>query len=187
MTTLRYLTEANLYQLQTRVSDVKSTPDGLFDVITEETIFYPQGGGQPADNGFIENAEGRFVVKDVRLDQTGLVHHYGLFERGSFTAGQEVELRVDSERRLQNSKLHSAGHLVDCVVSQMKLPLVPGKGYHFPGGSYVEYEGNIEVTPEFLEAFQQHIDALFKAKYCRSFLFNFSARSTRKGIACAGW
>lgn len=162
MTRLYYLADSSLSQSQAHVIEVKMSEDGRCAVILDETIFYPQGGGQPADNGYIEHNGVRFIVNDVRLDQNGIVHHFGAFERGSFANGQSVSLHIDRARRIRNSKLHSAGHLIDCVVTQMGLPLKPGKGCHFPEGAYVEYEGTLEASPEFLATFQQKINALLK-------------------------
>lgn len=162
MTLLRYLSDGSLFQASAHVVSVKTCADGRIDVVLDETIFYPQGGGQPADNGTIDASSGRFSVSDVRLDQDGIVHHFGSFEHGSFGPGQDVTLLLDAERRVRNSKVHSAGHLIDCVVTQMALPLKPGKGYHFPEGAYVEYEGALDATPELIAELQENINALIK-------------------------
>ncbi|XP_008805752.1 alanine--tRNA ligase 1 [Phoenix dactylifera] len=120
-------------------------------VILDATIFYPQGGGQPADTGFITNrsSDFKFMVEDVRL-KDGLVFHYGFFKdvqegwESKLKEGQEVNLYVDAERRDLNSRLHSAGHLLDICMRKLGLShLEPGKGYHFPDGPFVEYKGII--------------------------------------------
>jgi len=111
-------------------------------IILDETIFYPQGGGQPYDQGFIESPSGKFKVEEVRFVD-GIVRHIGSFESGSFKPGDKVTLNVNKERRLLNSKIHSAGHLVDLAVNALKLDWIPGKGFHFPEGPYVEYIGSL--------------------------------------------
>lgn len=75
-------------------------------VILDRTILYPQGGGQPADFGWISSLDGRirFRVEDVR-SKGSIVHHYGYFEDenespSAFSPGQEVALKVDADRRL---------------------------------------------------------------------------------------
>lgn len=115
----------------------------------DATVFHPQGGGQPADKGIISAGGARFLVEDVRT-KDGVVFHYGRFEgskegcRYEFKEGEQVSLEVDAERRSLNSRLHSAGHLLDICMSSVGLShLGPGKGYHFPDGAFVEYKGVI--------------------------------------------
>ncbi|EOA31540.1 hypothetical protein CARUB_v10014731mg [Capsella rubella] len=51
---------------------------------------------------------------------------------------------VDESRRKLNSRLHSAGHLLDMCMQKVGLGhLEPGKGYHFPDGPFVEYKGSV--------------------------------------------
>uniref|UniRef100_K3XLT7 Alanyl-tRNA synthetase class IIc N-terminal domain-containing protein n=1 Tax=Setaria italica TaxID=4555 RepID=K3XLT7_SETIT len=122
---------------------------GRVAVVLDATVFHPQGGGQPADTGAISAAGARFLVEDVRA-KDGVVFHYGRFESAGegcglgFKEGESVSLEVDAERRSLNSRLHSAGHLLDICVSNVGLShLQPGKGYHFPDGPFVEYKGVI--------------------------------------------
>ncbi|XP_061349200.1 uncharacterized protein LOC133294531 [Gastrolobium bilobum] len=125
--------------------------DDRHALILDRTIFYPQGGGQPADTGLvhIDGSDIKFVVHDVR-SKDGIVFHYGFFENlgGEFEPtldkGKEVSLFVDEPRRKQNSGLHSAGHLLDICLPRIGLGhLEPGKAYHFPDGPWVEYKGTI--------------------------------------------
>merc|ERR1711934_578266 len=52
---------------------------------------------------------------------------------------------VDAERRLQCSKIHTAGHILDKAMHESGFPLVAGKGQHHPGegNAYVEYIGKV--------------------------------------------
>ncbi|KAH8495117.1 hypothetical protein H0E87_018341 [Populus deltoides] len=127
--------------------------DGRNALILDSTIFHPQGGGQPADTGVITIAADssfKFIVQDVR-SKDGIVYHYGVIEEGSgkdfemeVVRGGEVFLFVDEARRKLNSRLHSAGHLMDACLEEVGLGYMePGKGYHFPDGPFVEYKGTI--------------------------------------------
>ncbi|KAM7279107.1 hypothetical protein ACFE04_006241 [Oxalis oulophora] len=128
-------------------------------LILDSTIFHPQGGGQPSDTGFIttiinDSSATKFIVQDVRSKQ-GIVYHYGVFAENEnensdgdielkLQSGTKVSLFVDEPRRNLNSRLHSAGHLLDVCLLDVGLGhLEPGKGYHFPDGPYVEYKGTV--------------------------------------------
>lgn len=125
-------------------------------VLLDKTIFYPQGGGQPFDTGVIENPSGKFLVEEVRFVD-GIVKHVGRFEQGGFKKGDAVTCCVDKGRRELNSRLHSAGHVVDMAVAALKYDWTPGKGYHFPDGPYVEYTGNLK--PEDKEKIKNAIES----------------------------
>ncbi len=141
-TTLRYLENFNLLTDEAKVVAALKE-EGRDIVILDQTIFYPQGGGQPYDQGMIVSKNAEFLVEEVRFE-AGLVRHIGKFQNGLFMSGEMVTCYVNRDRRLLYSRLHSAGHIVDLAVSTYELPWIPGKGYHFPDGPYVEYAGNLE-------------------------------------------
>ncbi|GAB2276385.1 hypothetical protein Dimus_011113 [Dionaea muscipula] len=146
--------------------------NGRRALILDSTIFHPQGGGQPADIGFITFSSDypfRFVVDDVR-SKDGIVFHHGFFEdlEGSkldplIEKGKRVKLHVDEPRRRLNSRLHSTGHLLDVCLEDVGLGhLKPGKAYHFPDGPFVEYKGTVAQN-EILskqEKLEQHANML---------------------------
>ena len=141
-TKLKYLEDFNLLETESKVVEVSK--DGDRDVvILEETIFYPQGGGQPYDQGVIGSSSIKFLVEEVRFVD-GQVKHIGKFEHRSFQIGDLVKCIVDRDRRKLNARIHSAGHLVDKAIFELKLNWIPGKGYHFPNGPYDEYTGKLE-------------------------------------------
>ncbi|MBS3052844.1 MAG: methionine--tRNA ligase [Candidatus Aenigmarchaeota archaeon] len=133
-------------------------------IILDQTIFYPQGGGQQYDTGKIESGSAIFVVKEVRLNQEGVVNHIGDFIKGNFNKDEEVKLIIDKERRMFNSKLQSTGHLVDNGMINIGMKLVPTKGYHFPDGPYVEYDGNIpeDKREEIRQKIEHEVNRMIK-------------------------
>ncbi|MBI2054803.1 MAG: hypothetical protein HYT39_01750 [Candidatus Sungbacteria bacterium] len=141
-TKLLYLEDFNKLTAEAIVEDVIQE-NGRDVLIINETVFYPQGGGQPYDRGTIESDMGRFLVEEVRFVD-GTVRHIGKVKNGSFSKGDKVKLSVDKERRDLHSKIHSAGHIVDMAVTELGLDWIPGKGFHFPEGPYVEYAGSLE-------------------------------------------
>jgi Ser-tRNA(Ala) deacylase AlaX len=144
-TKLVYLNDAYLFNSSATITEVVQTPDNKTDIQLDETIFYPQGGGQPTDKGKIKASDVEFEVDDVRFEN-GIVHHYGHMTKGSLKVGDKVDLSVDADRRNINMRNHTAGHLVASVIAELKPDLKANKGYHFPDGPYVQFEGI--VAPE---------------------------------------
>lgn len=133
-------------------------------MILDQTIFYPQGGGSPYDTGIIKTESGIFRVDAVRFD-SGIVYHIGDFEQGIIKENETVTLQIDKERRILNCKLQTAGHLIDEAVRNLGYTqLIPTKGYHFPDGPNVEYEGNLEGVnlDEFQVQLQNEVNKLVK-------------------------
>src|SRR3989344_2453847 len=141
-TKLIYLEDFSLLSSEARVVEVLEE-NGRHIVFLDQTVFYPQGGGQPYDQGVIKSSNGKFLVEEVRFVE-GVVRHVGKFGHGGFVAGDTVNCSVDAQRRKLHSRLHSAGHVVDMAVTELQLNWIAGKGYHFPDGPYVEYAGSLE-------------------------------------------
>ncbi len=125
-------------------------------VVTRETIFHPQGGGQPSDTGSIALASAAetpaFAVTAARMDavQDGQVLHFGRFAAGAapFQAGDEVQQAIDVDKRLLYSRLHTAGHVLGAAVRHLLEKEVEGfdelKASHFPNSAACEFQGSIE-------------------------------------------
>jgi Ser-tRNA(Ala) deacylase AlaX len=109
--------------------------------VFDQTVFCPQGGGQPCDQGMIVIAGKRMPVSFVRTE-AGEVLHYGEFSSADARVGDEACMEIDESRRMANARIHTAGHLIAAVVESMMEPLVAVKGYHFPEGPYVEFQGS---------------------------------------------
>ncbi|MBI4225343.1 MAG: hypothetical protein HY617_03345 [Candidatus Sungbacteria bacterium] len=141
-TKLIYLEHMDQYACDAKVVNVLSE-DGRTVIILDQTVFYPQGGGQPYDTGVITGGHGaKFLVEEVRFVD-GAVRHIGKFQSGTFAVGDTVTCAVDIDRRQLHSRLHSAGHVVDMGLKKLGIQWKAGKGYHFPVGSYDEYAGNL--------------------------------------------
>lgn len=141
-TKLLYLEQLDLLNATARVQAVLHE-NGRDYVVLDQTCFYPQGGGQPYDQGKITSPNSVFEVREVRFVD-GIVKHIGGCANGNFAANEEILCSVDPVRRMLHSRLHSAGHVVDMAVAEQGLSWKPGKGYHFPEGPYVEYAGSLE-------------------------------------------
>jgi alanyl-tRNA synthetase len=101
MTNRLFWQDPYLKQFKTSVKEI-----GDKYVVLEESCFYPESGGQVGDTGFIDSNR----VIDTKLVD-GKIHHI-LAEPPSFSIGQEVECKIDWDRRYNIMKLHTAAHLV---------------------------------------------------------------------------
>jgi alanyl-tRNA synthetase len=81
-------------------------------IIVKETPFYATSGGQAADVGVIESANGTFEVKDTKKLAGGKIGHIGVVTSGMFSMKDTVTLKVDKKNRLCSGKNHSATHLL---------------------------------------------------------------------------
>ncbi|MDA1169062.1 MAG: alanine--tRNA ligase-related protein [bacterium] len=155
-TKLLYLEDFTQLESTAQILDI-SEENGKTVVILDQTIFYPQGGGQPFDMGIITGKSGIFMAEEVRFVE-GTVKHIGNFSRGSFTSQETVHCSVESRIRTINSRIHSAGHVIDMAIHALKLNWIPGKGYHFPDGPYVEYSGKVDAQNK--ETLQKDIERI---------------------------
>ena len=75
MTALIYLSNTYLAKFTAQLLAERNDDFGTC-LILDQTIFYPQGGGQPADVGVIKSDSFHFSVNKVRLNDNGQVLHY---------------------------------------------------------------------------------------------------------------
>ncbi|WP_243059890.1 alanine--tRNA ligase [Nocardioides sp. SR21] len=88
-------------------------PGDEVELVLDRTPFYAEGGGQLADQGVIELANGaRVEVYDVQSPVTGLVVHKVKVLDGEVTTGLGAHAAVDLERRRSISRAHTATHMV---------------------------------------------------------------------------
>ncbi len=89
---------------------LKEGDEGM--VILNQTPFYGESGGQVGDNGTISNGNNIFKVSDVQKKLGNLFVHFGKVEKGNFNLKDNVELKIDIERRENVKAYHSATHLL---------------------------------------------------------------------------
>ena len=102
--------------LKTATARVVAVRDGKVEL--DRTIFYPLGGGQPGDTGFLirDNGE-RIAIADTRKgDAPGAVAHHLAAGAALPEVGEAVALEIDWDRRYALMRLHTALHVMPCVV-----------------------------------------------------------------------
>ena len=95
---------------------VVAVHDGV--IVTDQTVFYPEGGGQPGDTGSIMDADGReFVVTDTQKDaETGEQQHRVATDVDLPAVGETVTLKLDWERRYRLMRMHSCMHMLCAAI-----------------------------------------------------------------------
>lgn len=91
-------------------SSIKAPGKGI--VISNKTSFYPEGGGEVADTGYIKTSEALAKVVDVQK-KNDIIFHYVEVTEGELRTDSEAEFVIDLERRLDIQRNHSATHLLD--------------------------------------------------------------------------
>jgi len=92
------------------VEDLQENDEGI--IITNQTPFYGESGGQVADTGTISTESFEFEVSDVQKKLGDLLAHYGKVKKGSIKINDNIELKIDTERRNNIRAYHSATHLL---------------------------------------------------------------------------
>ncbi len=100
-----YEREPERRELDVRVVSTGSDEQGAF-VTVDDTLLYPEGGGQPADRGWLDEV----LVTDVQR-RDGQIRHY---VEAPVSEGP-TRLRLDWQRRFDHMQQHTAQHLITAI------------------------------------------------------------------------
>ncbi|NQT31042.1 MAG: alanine--tRNA ligase, partial [Deltaproteobacteria bacterium] len=89
------------------------------NLILECTPFYGEMGGQVGDTGEIRGHNGLFEVTNTVQVPPGIIVHLGKIVEGSLSVGDEVEAVVETERRLDIARNHTATHLLQMALRRV--------------------------------------------------------------------
>ncbi len=92
------------------IDQIKSGDKAM--IVINQTPFYGESGGQVGDKGEIISGEFVFEVEDVQKKLGDLFVHYGKVKKGSIKINDNVEMKIDVERRDNVRAYHSATHLL---------------------------------------------------------------------------
>jgi Ser-tRNA(Ala) deacylase AlaX len=143
----RFYDDPALDRLTTSVVET-GTFDGRPWVRLEETLFYPEGGGQPSDRGAI----GEATVLDVVARGDEVLH---MLDRN--LAVGPVAIRLDAARRFDHCQQHTAQHLLTAVL--LERHGWPTTSFHL-GAEYtaIEVKGPVP-SREALRRFEREVNA----------------------------
>jgi misacylated tRNA(Ala) deacylase len=154
MTELLFYNDAYLKEFDAVVTDVDDD-SGKTQVALDRTAFYPGGGGQPNDTGWLTVNGETFAVTRVKRD-SGKLWHWLASDGGepSITTGDPAHGELDWDRRYALMRTHTAMHVLCGVVWRDYGASVTG-GNMDPGKARMDFEfesmtrdliGEIEAT-----------------------------------------
>jgi misacylated tRNA(Ala) deacylase len=108
------LAATDAYARSTAARVTSSGPDG---VVLDRTVFYPGGGGQPADTGLLRTDSAAWTVTGARKAGDDIVHAVEAAPDGSLPeVGADITAEIDWERRHRLMRTHSALHVLCGVI-----------------------------------------------------------------------
>jgi alanyl-tRNA synthetase len=90
----------------------RAAEDDHVEVFLGGTPFYAESGGQIGDTGTISTESGRLRVDDTQKPADGVIAHFGAVVTGELRVGDPATATVDTGRRRQIARHHSATHLL---------------------------------------------------------------------------
>ncbi len=132
--------ECNIEYIISDGEDVGLLSGGEATIITDKTPFYAESGGQIGDTGYIETANGLFLVTDTQKTPEGQFLHIGRVVKGTIEKGSGIA-KIDVSRRNAIRRNHSSLHLL-----QAALRSVLGTHVEQAGSYVTETRGRFDFT-----------------------------------------
>ena len=98
------------------------------ELLTDQTPFYGESGGQIGDRGMVEAEKGIAEVTDTKKPLPGLIVHNAVIKKGALWVGDKVELKVDEKFRSGVETHHSTTHILHAVLREVLGPHVGQAG-----------------------------------------------------------
>ena len=112
----------------------------LWKIALDQTAFYPEGGGQPADHGVLQTPAGEEIpVTDVHERDGGVFHTCA----HSVETGTRVTGVIDWPRRFDHMQQHSGEHIISGILC--RLYRCDNVGFHL-GAETVTIDYNADIT-----------------------------------------
>ncbi|MBQ9991536.1 MAG: hypothetical protein IJP31_11465 [Lachnospiraceae bacterium] len=94
-----------------KVISCEALEEGSFRIVLEETLFFPEEGGQSSDRGKLNEVR----VKDVQSD-AGVIYHY---TDRALEEGETVQGEIDWEHRFSHMQQHTGEHIFSGTVNRL--------------------------------------------------------------------
>ena len=108
------------YELESKVFKyrecINSEGDTQYHLVTNETPFYPEGGGQIGDTGEIISNSASIAVKNTFRDGEDIIH---LVDNLPIELGDSLLMKIDKNRRLSIQRNHTSTHLLQFALKKI--------------------------------------------------------------------
>ncbi len=145
------------------VEVLKANEEGM--IIVNQTPFYGESGGQVGDIGEIVTSDFKFKVSDVQKKLGDLFVHYGKVTSGEIKINQNVELKVDIERRDNIRAYHSATHLLHESLRRVLGTHVTQKGSLVEADRLrFDFSHMKPITPDEINKIEDFVNSMVETK-----------------------
>jgi alanyl-tRNA synthetase len=132
-------------------------------LLTNQTPFYAESGGQVGDQGTITGLKGEGVVEDTEKKLGSLHVHVVKVTKGTIKVGDAVDLKVNGERRRATRANHSATHLLHAALHRVLGEHVQQKGSLVaPDRLRFDFSHPKPVTPDELARVEQMVNDVIR-------------------------
>ena len=130
-------------------------------ILTNQTPFYGESGGQMGDAGRITGGNGLSVLVEDTSKPLGRLHaHQGVVESGRIAVGDPVTLSIETQRRGQLRANHSATHLLHAALRNRLGEHVTQKGSLVaPDRLRFDFSHNAALTPAEIAHVESEVNA----------------------------
>ena len=142
-------------------SQVKSIKAGDSAVLVlDNTPFYAESGGQVGDAGELRNQSSLFEVEDTLKIQADVFGHHGQVLEGEIKVGDQLNAKVNAERRARTIRHHSATHLMHKALREVLGAHVSQKGSLVDADkTRFDFTQSTAMTPEQIAQVEQLVNA----------------------------
>jgi len=145
------------------VKNLNSGDEGM--LIVNQTPFYGESGGQVGDTGKIISGSFEFQVTDVQKKLGDLLVHYGKVTKGSIKTKDNVEMKINIERRDSIRAYHSATHLLHESLRRVLGKHVTQKGSLVESDRLrFDFSHMKPISPEEIDKIENHVNSMIEKK-----------------------
>jgi misacylated tRNA(Ala) deacylase len=151
--TTELLFRADPYLQTAEARVIAHTPEG--GIVLDRSVFYPTGGGQPGDSGWLAWAGGRLAIATAVKAEGGGVALVPAEPAAMPAVGETVAQTLDWVRRYRHMRVHTALHLLSVVIP---LPVTGGQ----IGAERGRLDFDMPDPPEDVAALEEALNALIE-------------------------